>query len=398
MILGSRPVAPVPLVEHDATVDVIADVRAFQALRDEWNALLDASASWNPFLTWEWMWSWWTHLRGAATLNIVTVRSGGQLIAIAPLMIVRRGLSLPPRLEFIGVGSGADYLDVIVRTGEEENALAGLARAIDAQQLALQFDNLPPSPMSGRLWHELEGTGWTAIEGNPDVCPFIDLSEHSWDSYLASLGSSHRANVRRRLRALAAAFDMKFALVDSHEERRRCLEALFKFHDQRWACGGSTAFSTTPLRAFHHDLTRSALDRGWLRMYSLSLDNTLVGAMYGIARDGRFYFYQHGTDAAYARYSLGLVLMGLTVRAAIDDQMREFDMLYGHEAYKKLWAAHQRPLGRLMLFPPRLAGRWLQRRAETRQAVRALARRLGLYPTAQKPRGGGPLKGSHDLA
>ena len=32
-----------------------------------------------------------------------------------------------------------------------------------------------------------------------------------------------------------------------------------------------------------------------------------------------------------------------------------------------------RSLGRLMLFPPRLAGRWLHRRAETRQAVRALS-------------------------
>ena len=385
MIPNRHTVAQVLPVEDGTAVDLIADARAFQALRDEWNSLLDASGAWNPFLTWEWMWAWWTHLREAATLNIVTVRSGGVLIAIAPLMIVRRGLSVPPRLEFIGVGSGADYLDVIVRAGAEAPALAALARAIDAQQLALQFDNLPPSPMSARLWRELAGNGWTAIEGNPDVCPFIDLSGQSWDSYLASLGSSHRANVRRRLRALAAAFDMRFAVVESHEDRRSALEALCRFHDQRWACGGSTAFSTTPLRAFHHDLTRSALDRGWLRMYSLSLDNTLVGAMYGFARDGRFYFYQHGTDAAYARYSLGLVLMGLTIRAAIDDGMREFDMLYGHEAYKKLWAAQQRPLGRLMLFPPRLAGRLLQRRAETRQAVRAFARLLG-------------LKGSHDLA
>jgi len=115
------------------------------------------------------------------------------------------------------------------------------------------------------------------------------------------------------------------------------------------------------------------------------LNDTLAATMYGFARDGRFYFYQHGFDAAYSRYSLGLVLMGLSIRAAIDEGMREFDMLYGHEPYKKLWAARQRPLGRLMLFPPRLAGRLLRRRAETRQAVRALINRLG-------------LKGSHDVA
>ena len=364
-------------------IEVITDTRAFHALREEWNSLLDATASWNPFLTWEWMWAWWTHLRENATLHIVTVYGDGQLIAVAPLMMVRRGLALPPRLEFIGIGAaGADYLDVIVRRGYEGAALAALSRHFDDEQLSLHLDHLPPNPLVASLTLN----SWTAIEGSPDVCPYIDLSAHTWDSYLTSLGSSHRANFRRRLRALESQFTLTFTPVASQDDRRLTTEALFLFHDQRWIdCGGSTAFSTTPLRAFHQDLSRSALDRGWLRMYVLSLNGRVAAAMYGFARHGRFYFYQHGFDTAYSRYSVGLVLMGLSIRAAIDERMREFDMLYGHEPYKKLWAGRQRPLGRLMLFPPRLAGRWLQRRAETRQAVRAFIHRLG-------------LKGSHDVA
>ena len=372
-------------VGHDTVVEVIADVRAFQDLREQWNALLEATESWNPFLTWEWMWAWWAHLSEAATLNLVTVRAAGELIAIAPLMIVRGGFSTPARFEFLGVRAGADYVDLIVRAGHEPAALEALTRWLETQPLALHLDHLPPTSLSARLWQELARTGWTAIESSPDVCPFIDLSGHTWESYLASLGSSHRANVRRRLRTLDAKFAMRFAAVDSEEERRRALEALFMFHDQRWSCGGSTAFSSTPLRSFHHDLTARALDLGWLRIYTMSLDDTLAAVMYGFARDGRFYFYQHGSHTAYAGYSLGLALMALTIRAAITEGMREFDMLYGHETYKDLWARQQRPLGRLMLFPPRLAGRWLQRRAETRLAVRALVHRLG-------------LRGSHDVA
>jgi CelD/BcsL family acetyltransferase involved in cellulose biosynthesis len=384
MMIGTHP--PAPSLAHDPVVEVLADRRALNALRDQWNTLLESSGRWNPFLTWEWMSEWWTHLRDTATLNIVTVRAGGKLIAIAPLMLVRRGLSMQARLEFMGVGAGADYLDVIVRADDEPAAVAAVAAWLNARQVSLHLDRLPPGSVSARLWRELTSSGWTAIDGSPDVCPFIDLSGHTWDSYLSSLGSSHRANVRRRLRALEAGFDVRFAAVVSDEERCRALDALFVFHDQRWLdSGGSTAFSSTSLRAFHHGLTRSALDRGWLRMYALSLDNTIAAVMYGFARDGRFYFFQHGADAVHAGYSLGLVLMALTIRAAIDDGLREFDLLYGHEAYKALWARQQRPLGRLMLFPPRLAGRWLQRGAETRQAVRALVHRLG-------------LKGSHDLA
>ena len=364
-------------------INVVTETRTFQGMREEWNGLLDAGESWNPFLTWEWMWAWWMHLREAATLQVVTVRDNGQLIAIAPLMSVRRGLSLPARLEFIGTGAaGADYLDLIVRKGYEAPALDALSRHFDEQQLSLHLDHLPPHPLAAALTL----AGWTAIEGSPDVCPYIDLSGHTWETYLASLGSSHRANFRRRLRALEADFTLRFTPVTSQDERRRANEALFLFHDQRWTgCGGSTAFSTAPLRAFHQDFTRRALECGWLRMYSLSLNDTLAAAMYGFAGKGRFYFYQHGFDAAYGGYSVGLVLMGLTIRAAIGDHMREFDMLYGHEAYKKLWASQHRPLGRLMLFPPRLAGRWLQRHAATRQAMRTLVHRLG-------------LRGSHDVA
>ncbi len=386
MMLGSHTPAQLSAPTNDAVVEVIADRHALHALREPWNALLEATGRWTPFMTWEWMSACWTHLRGTATLNILTVHSGGRLIAIAPLMLVRRGLSVTTRLEFMGVGAGADYLDIIVRADDEPAALAALATHLDTRQLALHLDHLPPGPVSARLWRELARSGWTAIEGSPDVCPIIDLAGHTWDSYLSSLGSSHRANVRRRLRALEAGFDVRFSAVDSHEERCRALEALFVFHDQRWLeSGGSTAFSTSALRAFHHALTRSAFDSGWLRMYALLLNNATAAVMYGFARDGRFYFFQHGADAAHAACSPGLVLMALTIRAAIDDGLREFDMLYGHEAYKTLWARHQRPLGRLLLFPPRLAGRWSQRHAETRLAVRALVHRLG-------------LKGSHDGA
>ncbi len=367
---------------RDTIVDVVTDERTFDALRDRWNALLDDSGRWNPFLTWEWMRAWWTHLRGTAVMNIVTISAGEELIAIAPLMAVRRGVAAPQRLEFIGAGSGADYLDVIVRPGHDAAAIAAVARTLESRQLTLHLDNLPPGSVTTCLSRQLATTGWTAIGGSPDVCPFIDLTGRSWDSYLSSLGSAHRANVRRRMRAMHAAFDVRFDAVESPQQRELALEALFAFHEQRWRDrGGSTAFSTAALRAFHHDITHRALDAGWLRMHTLTLNNALAGVMYGFARHGRFYFFQHGTDAALAASSPGLVLMALTIRAAIEDGLHEFDLLYGHETYKTLWTRDQRPLGRLMVFPPRLMGRWLQRRAETRLAMRDFAHRLGLKRT-----------------
>ena len=49
----------------------------------------------------------------------------------------------------------------------------------------------------------LEVGGWTLARSASETCPYIALTGHSWESYLETLGSHRRANVRRRLRYLA---------------------------------------------------------------------------------------------------------------------------------------------------------------------------------------------------
>jgi CelD/BcsL family acetyltransferase involved in cellulose biosynthesis len=130
------------------------------------------------------------------------------------------------------------------------------------------------------------------------------------------------------------------------------------------------------IRAFHQEATRRALDRGWLQMYALRLDGQIAAVMYGFRYGGRFYFYQHGYDEQYSECSVGLVLMALTIRAAIDDGVDEFDMLWGTEPYKALWAQETRVLQRVDLFPLRLGEAMYRRASEARRGVAHLARRV----------------------
>jgi CelD/BcsL family acetyltransferase involved in cellulose biosynthesis len=73
-----------------------------------------------------------------------------------------------------------------------------------------------------------------------------------------------------------------------------------------------------------------------------------------------------------------LALMALTIRAAIEEGAVEFDMLYGHEPYKYLWARTERSLMRLRLFPPNVAGQLLHHQAEARSLLRSVAHQIGL--------------------
>src|SRR6185436_4806281 len=155
------------------------------------------------------------------------------------------------------------------------------------------------------------------------------------------------------------------------------LDALFAFHQERWGeRGGSTAFATPSLRAFHQDVTARAMAAGWLRLYALYLNDELAAAMYGLSFNDRFYFYQHGFSQRYRQHSVGLALIDLTIRAVIDEGPAEFDMLYGDEAYKSFWTKDQRSLTRLDCFPAHLSGRIHLRTVEAERTVRTFARRV----------------------
>jgi CelD/BcsL family acetyltransferase involved in cellulose biosynthesis len=367
----------VPTAASAMRIQRIQDLSGFAALRPHWDGLLAASGANNPFLTFEWLHAWWTNLAGNARLQTIAVWSDDELIAIAPLMS-RRSSGWFTRLEFLGTGhAGSDYLDVIVRRGHESEALDSLADFIASKRQTLRLEHVPETSLAAHVARRLQDCGWTTAIAPNGICPVIDLAGHTWESYLAARGSAHRANVRRRLRALGEPLDTAFERVTTEAQRHEALSALFAFHEWRFRTeGGSTAFLTPALRAFHQDATRQALERGWLRMYVLRLNGVPAAVMYGFAYNGQFYFYQHGFDERYRNQSIGLVLMALTIRAAFDEGLHTFDMLWGAEPYKRLWATDERRLNQIRAFPAHVGG-WLNHGVlAARRRLAPLTRRL----------------------
>src|SRR6185436_10186794 len=239
------------------SIEVIEEVEGFRRLRSEWDELLSSSPSDSIFLTWEWMFTWWKHLGGRRRLSILVLRSAGELIAIAPLALrpPDYGRLAPFRsLEFLGTGSaGSDYLDLIVRAGREHLALPALADHLTKGTVMLDLAQIRTGfSRALEVAERIEGRGWGLSATRTSVCPYIDLSGQSWDSYLASLGPAHRANLQRRLRNLARSFDLEFSEAESEAERREFLGHLIELHNlRRRDLGGSEAFHTPGLVAFH---------------------------------------------------------------------------------------------------------------------------------------------------
>lgn len=371
--------------EEPWVVERIADREGFEALRPEWDALLQASPADCLFLTWEWLYTWWKHLARDRRLALLAVRRGGELVALAPLArgtaagAIGRRL-LPDALQLLGTGQvGSDYLDVIARADHRRGAARALADHLDRERTLVELRQVPGEcslapPMAKGLAAHLGERGWRTLERTTNVCPVVDLDGLTWEEYVAGLGRSHRANLRRRLRKLEQAFEVRLERAGDGIGVEEAFEVLLALHRKRWRDrGGSDALSDPAVVAFHREVVRLAHRQGWLRLYVLRLDGRPAAALYGFLYRGRFLFYQSGFDGKFGKYSVGLVIMGLTIREAIREGAREYDLLHGDEDYKFHWAERSRELARLELYPPTaeaLALRWV------RGAVRGTRDRL----------------------
>jgi CelD/BcsL family acetyltransferase involved in cellulose biosynthesis len=362
-------------------VKTVGTTEEFVSLRDEWNALLESSASDCVFLTHEWLFAWWKHLAEGRQLAIVIARDGGKLVGILPLAERPAQFTrmMPRTLEFLGSGAiGSDYLDAIAAPGREREVIAAFAGHLNERAQLLQLSQLRAGNcVVSMLAEQLQGQGWAAEEATLNVCPYIDLTGHTWDSFVATLGPHIRKGVKRSLRNLPTTFEFRVDCVQTVAEAQNALDIAMDLHHRRWANGRSSeAFQSEAVVAFHREFVELAAQKGWLRILIVYLNNVPAAAQYGLRYGKTFYFYQSGFDPAFSKQSVGVVVMALAVKTAIEEGTLEYDFLHGNEEYKFHWARGKRSLGRIELHPPQ-ATAWIYKQAiGFNRAARQVARRV----------------------
>ncbi len=359
-------------------IEVLQDTLSFSALKREWTELLNDTSNNNIFLTWEWMYTWWIHFRNGKQLFLITVRLDGRLLGIAPLVARPRSLKrgeLFRTLEFIGSGDvGSDYLSIMLRRSHEQEALNAITDYLLSQNLILDFSRFDQSSHTmGAVIEKLHGHGWKSTRTTSTVSPYANLRGLNWETFIASKGRSHRANVRKRLKNLYEEFTVTFEHINSDERRSKAFQQLVEWHLIRWQKkGGSTALHEKALLQFHDEFSRLALERGWLRMFILWLDARPALSLYCFSYDNKYLFYQMGFDEAFLNYSIGLVGTALAIQSACEEQATEYDFLHGDETYKYLWTQQQRQLLRVDLFPPGISGAVYQQTMFARYEIKRM--------------------------
>lgn len=321
-------------------ISVIESLDQLNELSPRWNALLETSISGSPFLQWEWISAWAEcFLNKNRRLFVLVFHKNGKEIGIAPFYIAREktGPFHIREVRFLGTpDAGSDYLDVFAKRGHEKEVadaffhfLMGAGR-YRWDQLSLQDIH----PWSFFLLHfinriRMEGK---YVELAPSAyCPFIRLS-NNFDEYFSGMSTKRRQVFRRDMRIINAEGKTD-SILSKGVKAVRILPDFLNFYNQksRWTGPG---LNKMICQYAQKDFQQIPIEICFLRVdgkivaASLNIKYKKVCALYLIAVDKGF----------NNKISLGNLLMGVSIRHAIESGYNVFDFLKGDESYKFHWA------------------------------------------------------------
>lgn len=312
-------------------------LESFKSLSDDWKNLQAKSQNGSIFTSLEWSQVWWQQFGSDYSLSLASVKNGGRIIGIAPLLRNNDVAS------FIGGTDVCDYLDFVVETGEEESFFTALLENLPVSGITrLDLAHVrPESLVLKKLASIAEIRGLEVSLIQEETSSELDLPA-TWDEYLQLLNGKQRHELKRKLRRLDELGEINYRTTsEAHPDDLDIFLRLFR--DSR---RDKAAFLTAKIESFFRSLADAMAEINVLRLNILELDSKPVAVTMCFDYKNDTYLYNSGYDPEYRWLSAGLISKALCIKDSIHRGRRRFDFLKGNEQYKQHLGGHDIPLYR----------------------------------------------------
>jgi CelD/BcsL family acetyltransferase involved in cellulose biosynthesis len=268
-------------------------------------------------------------------LNCLTLRSGGRLVAVWPLVICRdRGRLRTVRP--LGFG-GHEYCAPLVEPGDEAGRWVAVLwqTAVRSADLAVLRHVRADSLLAGIL---KAGCHWSMTE-DAVPAPYVARADYpDWAAYHATISSRLRYEIRSRRRKLAKMGE----LVLERESAAGCAALIDWMLDQKkhWLVRSKLSsdwIDRPDSRDFLVALAAREDATGSVVLFALKLDGVPIAAAVVSAGGSRVEGYVTVYDLKWSAYSPGGILTEHIVQWAFE-QGCDFDFRIGDQPYKFKWA------------------------------------------------------------
>lgn len=330
------------------TLEVHIDTSESAFALETWQQLFDKDARRQVFATPEWNRVWWDEFRDGKELFVLSLTRDGEAVAIIPLYRkIEEGRKI---LRFVGGIDLTDYLGPICAPSdraEVADALVGWLKDTSSGWDEFDAHNMPvPFGFAEFLVERADEAGFSFGLEQEETAAVLPLAP-DWDSYLVTLDSKERHELKRKRRRLYREHPDARIRTTTPESLDADLDIFFEMH--RGAEGDKGHFMDPHVATFFERVAREFMAIGWLRMNFLEVGDRALASTFGFELDGALYLYNSAYDLEQRRLSPGLLLVAAQIEAAIEAGLHTFDFMRGPERYKYQLGAQAVPLNNVRI-------------------------------------------------
>jgi len=377
-------------------VRLVSDPAEFGALRGAWSALAGASRA-RVFLQHEWFDAAWQWRQQTARPYLLCMVSGSDLLAVLPL-VCEETVGRTARLRELSFLSVPDTqtCDMLVREGEHAAASSAFADELARRQRdwdVLRLKYLPPDSIAASsLRDALARRGFTTRLEQRDRNPYVRLDSR-WEDYYGtrsrSLKKANNLAANRLKKAGEVRIDWLEPGARDAARLAEVMDAIIAISAASWKRRTGNSLDNPGPQAFIRRLSQLASERGWLSVWTLSLDGRPLAMEYQLVGDGRVFALRSDFDEAFDEISPGSHLGRCLLERLFGRGLERYCMGPGENPYKQRWAEDAEPVAELVVYGRTVRGRLLKVWETT---LKPLAKRL----RDKLIRGRGPAQESDD--
>jgi hypothetical protein len=343
----------------------IGGVEVIEKIFDEWTELCEEGACNEPFFRPEWFVAFVENFE--KEILLLTVRSGGKLRAVLPLVKRKGNLhGIPVRSLEAVYNLNTQRFDLIHGADESERKeiIEAVWKEIKRQSKwqILEMRLVKNDSWLNDLLAVAESENYRTGIWQMDSAPFVSLpqgedKEKLINEYFSGLKKHFRQELKRRLNRLKEQGTVEFVVTRGYQSE--LMQKYFEQEARSWKGRGGTAVACDPkVVKLHDDFARAVGAQNALSIYELKLDGKTIAMSVNIMFDRKTIFWKTSFDEEYKRFSPGNLLIKEFLTDAIRNNSSELDMLSPATDYKKVWASGEHEHAALYVFQPGILG-WL---------------------------------------
>ena len=355
------------MTEQAFRFEIFDNAAAFDRLEAGWESLCrELSGSITVFASNTWYRNWWKYYSSGATLHLFTMLQGDKLVGVAPLMKKKSSFhGLSARTVGFIENNQSLHNEFIVKPEFRNLFLQNLLASLYDQHSSwdvLYFRNISSLSDTYKTLTNVLETGerrWNK-KNTPFDTPYL-IPSSSWSDYFAGRTRRNRKTLKNIRNRMLKTGEVSIQNIRTKAEFLSRKEEIFNLAKLSWTENVGDSLGSPANRDFYDSLASSAAENGWLSVWVLYLNGTMIALEFHLRAYGREHALRGHYHPEFASLSPGTYLEMAILEHIFSEQekVQIYDLCGAFDTYKKKWTDTYVPHCDILIFKEQMYSRYI---------------------------------------